>query len=76
VVAFLLDVKLLHHLENVLLARGKIVAVGFQCNARVILIMISDSLPVATYTYTILELLNFLRTRKAIVALPINVAVQ
>ena len=76
-VVFLLNVKLLHHPENVLLARGKIVtAIGFQCNARVILIMICDSLPVATYTYTILELLNFLRTRKAIVALPINVAVQ
>ena len=41
VVAFLLNVKLVHHPENVLLARGKIVAVGFQCNARVILIIVT-----------------------------------
>jgi hypothetical protein len=42
VVAFLLNVTLVLHPENVTIAHGKNVAasVGFQCNARVIIIII------------------------------------
>ena len=40
-VVFLLNVKLVLHLENVPIAHGRnVAAIGFQCNARVILIII------------------------------------
>ena len=61
--ACLLNVKLVPHLENVPPAPRKNVAtVGFQCSARIIIIIIwwqSSS----CYS-SVLELLNFLRTRK------------
>ena len=48
VVVFLLNVKLVLHLENVPIAHGKNVAAGFQCNARVTSSLYGDNHPVAT----------------------------
>ena len=72
--ACLLNVKLVPHLENVPPAPRKNGAtVGFQCSARIIIIIWWQS---SSCYSSVLELLNFLRTRKATAELPMNVAVQ
>ena len=72
--ACLLNVKLVPHLENVPTAPRKNGAtVGFQCSVRIIIIIWWQS---SSCYSSVLELLNFLRTRKATAELPMNVAVQ
>jgi hypothetical protein len=76
VVVFLLNVKLVLHSMNAPVVHGKNAVVGIQRKDRVIINIIMHGNNLPSVNYFVLELLNFLRTRKATAELPTKVAVQ